>query len=126
MTKVNENSKSVLLKLWELSEPEDYYKLNNSPVFMSLTVELFDKTSISLCHYGEQNGDLMRDPEMIFWKNENGDFYPYYYRNDYVGVEKYSGKIVNNRLIVSNKTIQKDQTEFSNLWLSNIKSQQEI
>ncbi len=21
---------------------------------------------ISLCHYGEQNGDLMRDPEMVF------------------------------------------------------------
>lgn len=38
---------------------------------MSLSVEDIGKSAdgnrlVSICHYGEQNGDLMRDPEMVF------------------------------------------------------------
>jgi len=47
-------------------------------------------------HYGEQNGDLMRDPEMIFEaeeSNEQLNLVPYYWRNDYAGVEQYSAFI---------------------------------
>ena len=35
----------------------------------------------SIAHYGQQNGDLMADPEMTF----RGDGTPLTYRNDYVG-----------------------------------------
>lgn len=38
--------------------------------YMPVHIEIIDRTEnynhISLAHYGEQNGDLMRDPEMIF------------------------------------------------------------
>jgi hypothetical protein len=30
----------------------------------------------SLAHYYEQNGDLMRDPEMLFIQAEDGGYYP--------------------------------------------------
>ena len=39
---------------------------------MALVIEATDESgpcglpAISVCHYGEQNGDLMRDPEMCF------------------------------------------------------------
>jgi hypothetical protein len=46
-----------------------------------------DIPALSLCHYGEQNGDAMRDPEMCFeMEVEDGRFkeiHAYYYRNDY-------------------------------------------
>lgn len=46
-------------------------KIENPP-FMALVIEATDESgpcglpAISVCHYGEQNGDLMRDPEMCF------------------------------------------------------------
>ena len=44
-------------------------------------------------NYGEQNGDLMRDPEMLFELGRRGDeieLTAYYWRNDYVEIEEYS------------------------------------
>ena len=49
--------------------------------------------SLSVAHYGEQNGDLMRDPEMLFeMRREAGtlELDAYYWRNDYLGIEEYS------------------------------------
>ncbi len=79
--------------------PTLYLKIENLP-YMALVIEATPEpgplgaASISVAHYGEQNGDLMRDPEMCFelaklprcglWLSA------YYYRNDYVGVEQYS------------------------------------
>jgi hypothetical protein len=46
-------------------------KIENSP-FMALVIEATDESgpmglpALSVCHYGEQNGDPMRDPEMYF------------------------------------------------------------
>jgi hypothetical protein len=36
---------------------------------MDLTVETWQEgknTMVSMCHYGEQNGDLMKDPDVLF------------------------------------------------------------
>ena len=48
-----------------------YLKIENPP-YMALVIEATDDSgpcglpAISVCHYGEQNGDAMRDPEMCF------------------------------------------------------------
>jgi hypothetical protein len=48
-----------------------YLKIDNAP-YMELVIEAMDESgpcglpAISVCHYGEQNGDAMRDPEMYF------------------------------------------------------------
>jgi hypothetical protein len=68
----------------------------------------------------------MRDPEMVFWRDDKGDYYPFYYRNDYVGFEEFAGQVVGNTLVVENNEQQESQVEFANIWMKNIKYQQEI
>ncbi len=46
---------------------------------------------VSLCHYGEQNGDLMRDPDIVFMLQDipNGSIAePVSFRNDYLGLNQ--------------------------------------
>jgi len=93
---------------------------------MPLSIEILDDNQISLCHYGELNGDLMRDPEMIFFRDSKCDYYPFYYRNDYVIFEQFTGKIVENKLVIRKAKYQASQVEFANLWMENIKEQQRI
>ncbi len=51
--------------------PTLYIKIENPP-YMALVIEATPEPgpcglpAISVAHYGEQNGDLMRDPEMCF------------------------------------------------------------
>lgn len=45
---------------------------------------------VSLCHYREQNGDLMRDPDMVFLLYDLPDgaaAEPISFRNDYLAME---------------------------------------
>jgi hypothetical protein len=49
--------------------PGLYLQIDNPP-YMELVIEAMDESGPmglpAVCHYGEQNGDLMRDPEMCF------------------------------------------------------------
>lgn len=58
---------------------------------------------ISVCHYGKQNGDLMRDPEMIFEIHPDGHWIPNCYRNDFANSEK-------------NLVARRDERGFPILW----------
>jgi hypothetical protein len=106
-----------------LNRAEATVKIANAP-YMPLSVENIGLgprglPALSVCHYGEQNGDLMRDPEMCFEMEIEGgtvsDFHPYYYRNDYAGYEQNAvdGQHVNAVLIRS-------QREFSETWSRNL------
>ena len=74
-----------------------YLKIENPP-FMALVIEATDESgpcglpAISVAHYGEQNGDLMRDPEMCFELGfaVGAHLTPFYFRNDYLGIEQFS------------------------------------
>lgn len=59
--------------------------------YMPLNVEDIGDGCISISHYGEQNGDVMRDPEVVFRLyviGSGGELaFPVYFRNDYAGVE---------------------------------------
>lgn len=78
-----------------------YLRVENPP-YMALVIEAMPElgpcgqSALSVAHYGEQNGDLMRDPEMRFeWTKPLGlkpQLSPFYFRNDYIGVEQYSRK----------------------------------
>ena len=62
--------------------------------FMPLSVEDIGQSAdgnrlISICHYGEQHGDLMRDPDMVFEIHAWADApaaEPLSFRNDYMGL----------------------------------------
>ena len=125
MKKINLASKLILLKLWGLAEENGgHYKLNNNETYIPLSIEILEKDIISICHYGEQNGDLMRDPEMLFWKDKNGDYFPYYFCNDYIGHEEIIGEPIGRILKITNAKKQRYQVEFADIWLKNIKHQQ--
>ena len=83
-----------------------YLKIDNPP-YMELVIEAMDESgplglpAISVCHYGEQNGDLMRDPEMCFEVGTAGEPYlsAFYYRNDYLGIEQWSRDVVDGNYV---------------------------
>jgi len=80
--------------------------------------------SNSVAHYGEQNGDLMRDPEMCFELRGDGSVQldPWYYRNDYVGIEQDSRYRDRDGYIVYPRLYEEHRT-FARLWDRNIRAQ---
>jgi hypothetical protein len=128
MKAINKTSKAILAGIIDgLHEPGDAKKLDHvKGSFMALSVEMiaFSPAHYSLAHYGEQNGDLMRDPEVIFY-SDGENFYPYYFRNDYAGVERYWVEFgPDGNPIRLNVRQQADLASFCNTWLKNIKDQQ--
>src|SRR5580693_137571 len=89
--------------------PTLYLKIENPP-YIALVIEATPEPgplglpAISVAHYGEQNGDLMRDPEMCFEfsKPIGGELTldPFYWRNDYLGVEQWSRSILRGQYVV--------------------------
>ena len=83
-----------ILKMAGGWHPGLYLKIDNAP-YMELVIEAMDESgpmglpALSVAHYGEQNGDLMRDPEMCFELGMAGGRAPdprWYWRNDYLAV----------------------------------------
>lgn len=84
----------VIAQILELAsplEPGFHMKIENPP-YLALVIEDVQQRGpngsplISVAHYGEQNGDLMRDPEMVFEIERQGEeikMTPTYWRNDY-------------------------------------------
>jgi hypothetical protein len=102
------------------------HRFNARPsTYMAVSVERIAPDHYSVAHYGEQNGDLMRDPEMCFWRGPDGRFYPTYFRNDYVGRERES--VIFNAAGAPARVYprwQADQACFAATWFRNIAHQQ--
>src|ERR1700675_3159209 len=77
----------------------DFISVDNEP-WMRLVIEVLPERGpdghivVSVAHYGDQNADAMRDPEMLFEVvvevGRQSAFWPFYFRNDYVAVEQWS------------------------------------
>jgi hypothetical protein len=104
-------------------------KIENTP-FMALVIEGMDESgpmglpAISVCHYGEQNGDAMRDPEMCFELGIGGGPHlnPFYFRNDYAGVEQWSRDIIGTNY-AHHIELHKQHEQFAKLWDRNLRQQ---
>jgi len=92
--------------------------------FMDLSIEILEKTPdyirISMTHYGEQNGDLMADPDMeikIYKEQQTAEALSF--QNDYMGIYQVvypeAGKVY--------PKLKKELNTFLNQWLSNLKIQ---
>jgi hypothetical protein len=109
--------------------PGLYLKIDNPP-YMELVIEAMDESgpmglpAISVAHYGEQNGDLMRDPEMCFELGLAGGAHlsAFYYRNDYLGVEQWSRNIVRDNYIHLTALHEQHQL-FAKTWDNNLRWQ---
>ena len=82
---------------------------------------------VSVAHYGEQNSDPMRDPEMLFEViDEDGiqpEFWPFYFRNDYVGVEQWSRYRLEGGEVVFQPKKTRDMKQFAKIWDQNLTEQ---
>ncbi|HAN90648.1 MAG TPA: hypothetical protein DCQ33_01025 [Nitrospira sp.] len=102
------------------------------PSFMPLSIEDIGKSGdgnrlVSLCHYGEQNGDLMRDPDIVFMFHELPDGLaaePVSFRNDYMGLcqEVYRYDDAGKRTHVVPR-LKRELQEFSITWFRNLHQQ---
>lgn len=116
----------------------DYVQITRTP-YMPLTVEMIGEDIqtpwgigklYSLSHYYEQNGDLMRDPEMCFIMvdnrtEENSAFeevkvLAYIYQQDNMGVYQESILIVDNSANEFKSILQTEHREYAELWLKGI------
>lgn len=137
-------SAKVMQKILSLiPEGENHVKIDRSEgVFMPLSVECGvwdvndvlcllsadEKFSVSLAHYGVQNGDLMSDPQVVFIcykRNGEWKYAPATYENSYAGI--YDRDIFEkDGALKMNARSQSDLCEFCESWLENIADQQEL
>jgi len=107
--------------------PSLYLKIENPP-YMALVIEATPEPgslglpSLSVAHYGEQNGDLMRDPEMCFELSADLHLNAFYYRNDYLGVEQWSRFLRDGQYAV-HADLYRQQESFAALWDKNLRAQ---
>jgi hypothetical protein len=108
----------------------DLYLRIENPPYMALVIEATPEPgpkglpALSVAHYGEQNGDLMRDPEMCFELGMDGGPHltAFYYRNDYIGVEQWSRFIRDGRYAM-HAELHRQHERFAALWDKNLTAQ---
>ena len=99
--------------------------------YMPVTVErlgdIGEGPQVSVAHYYRQNGDAMRDPEIVFWRGADGSWYPIQWTQDNLPVP-FQQLVTFNDLGVPTKYLpraQKDVAVFVNgTWFPNVKAQQ--
>jgi hypothetical protein len=111
--------------------PTLYLNIENPP-YIALVIEATPEPGplglpgLSVAHYGIQNGDPMRDPEMCFELSKpvlsQLSLAPYYWRNDYVGVEQFSRAIADGRYIALS-SLHRQHERFAIEWDRNISLQ---
>lgn len=102
------------------------------PGYMPLSVEDIGPSGegnrlVSLCHYGEQNGDMMRDPDIVFMFHNLHDgpaAEPVSFRNDYMAIcqEVYNYDDAGKRTHVK-PALKRELKDFSRTWFKNLRDQ---
>ena len=124
---------TILNSLPNLS-PDFHLRIENPP-YMALVLEGIGLgprglMAISVAHYGEQNGDPMRDPEMCFEvefaESKVLALHPYQFQNDYAGVYQVAvweeDSCCGSHVIVQ-PDILREQRAFARVWDRNLMAQ---
>jgi hypothetical protein len=103
-----------------------HIKIPNDP-YMPLTIEYLGKGPyngdlLAISHTYVQNGDLMRDPEIVFLVTDLG-WTPISFRNDSVGVYQESLIIEYGEIRYVRHKLVRELRSFARLWDRNIRSQ---
>lgn len=133
MRKVNREAKRVLDKLTaDLKDkpPGNAVKFDRG-TYMAVHVESLADVEegriYSVAHYYEQNGDMMRDPDMTFLHSSiDGNYYPASFRQD-------GGLPIDQESIVWRDGVmgfcarlQRHHAVFAGQWMDNIRQQQHL
>jgi hypothetical protein len=95
---------------------------------MDLSVETGREENIlkvSVCHYYTQNGDLMRDPEMVYnvHLDLHGTTFPAYFRQDGGLAREYEVFFEENGKKLYHPKMLKSLKAFSRTWAANLRAQ---
>lgn len=129
--KVNKKAAAVLDFLYQTAkENHGHAKVNNTrpgSAIMPVDIELLPGDKISVSHHYVQFGDLMRDPEIVYWI-KNGEYYPCEFIQDgsfarYEELIEFDADGKPSRYM---PIAQKDAAEFSGIWMKNITDQQHL
>lgn len=74
MSHLNKTASLTIEALWLATENEQCVDLDR-PGYMHLHAERLPDDQIAVSHTFEQNGDLMRDPEIVFYRQSEGIFF---------------------------------------------------
>jgi hypothetical protein len=77
---------------------------------------------VSVAHYGEQNGDLMRDPEIVF-EVAAGLWNPVSIQQDYVGSYREAVFVGADGKVYVRPAEVRDIASFARIWDRNLKHQ---
>jgi hypothetical protein len=102
------------------------------PEYLPLSVEDIGVSQdghrlVSLCQYGEQNGDLMRDCDLVFMITDLSDGVvaePVSFRNDYLGIvqDVYRYDEAGRRTHVVS-SLKQELKDFAQAWLATLREQ---
>ena len=99
--------------------------VDNAPgVYMRVCVERLSEHQYSIAHYYEQNGDLVCDPDGVFFKAKTGQWLP-------VSLQLCTGHFTEALILNANDEpaqvrprAQKELASFAAMWMRNIADQQ--
>jgi hypothetical protein len=94
------------------------------PGYDRLCVENIGMNRISVAHYFELNGDLVAEPDVVFFVDSDGSWKPIEVSQSLFGWRQYvmfspDGK----RITLINRAAQRDLAEFAETWAQNISEQ---
>lgn len=137
MKNLDKDSTKIFCALMARMNGRPYHKIFNSP-YMPLTIENMGGNFpmvwgnghfYSLCHYYEQNGDLMQDPEICFLvvDNRKSDedyekihIVPCSFQNATLGIYEESISFMSNTVALYLPRMQTSHISFAKFWLDNI------
>ena len=122
------NYRAVMPFLLVVDQNEGHKHFKSSG-YMDLVIENLEYTDedgnpiYSISHYGEQNGDLMADPDMeIAVNHREGRIIPRTFRNDYMGMYQVVFGTQDGRRVYK-PALLRDLDQFLWQWLKNIDAQ---
>ena len=131
MKAINKQAKKVMDVLIEGVDidADDSKKIDNTKgTFMPVHIEYVTNCEFgaiySVAHYYEQNGDLMRDPDMEFIKGGDGEYYPISFWQDAPLVRDETVLWKTGEITGWMGKEQAKLVPFANTWMKNIKDQQ--
>jgi hypothetical protein len=97
------------------------------PGFMRLVIEHVGRGPrggelVSVAHYGEQNGDLMRDPEIVF-EVVAGQWQPVSIQQDYIGSYREAVFVGEHGKVIVREALVRDIQALARIWDRNLKAQ---
>ena len=132
MKSINQKARQVMDTLTGfIHGANDHKQIDNAKgTFMAVHVEYVTNCSLgqifSIAHYYEQNGNMMRDPDIEFIKGGDGEYYPISFWQDAPLKRDDSVEWEDGEITRINPKMQAALVSFANIWMKNIKEQQVI